>query len=185
MNKIPSSERLGIRNICSHSDHLDIFCMSNGGIIKFHNPTEDKTWISAVSSLFAELEIFCGCPTSILEVQNAIFVPDFHCLYDSAGHRILESCIRRGVLLDQIVGAPETIAVPNCMASVDLPLVYLGPIIHHWGHFLTESISRLWSLDGYLPGEDSLLLFGGNSGDPSSPINQFLNAGTLEQLRNV
>ena len=55
--------------------------------------------------------------------------------------------------------------------------MYLGVINYHWGHFLTESISRLWPLDRYILTENNLLLLGGvRNGDTSCAVNDFLDA---------
>src|SRR5262249_49413074 len=119
------------------------------------------------------------------EISNAIFVPGYSCLYDRDGHRILESCTRRGIQLDEIIDAPETISLPDCSNSIDCPLVYLGMMSYHWGHFLTESISRLWSVDAGFPIRSKFAFFGGRhspTDDTNNAIRSFLNSGTAHQL---
>jgi hypothetical protein len=184
LRKILSSKRLEIRNIHSHGDRLGIFHVSNGGLINLHNTSEDCNWILRITHNINNLEIFSGCPPQILEFQDVFFIPGLWCLYDSEGHRIIESCTRRGILLDEIINAPETITLPARVPSIDLPLVYLGIVNTYWGHFLTESISRLWALDGYLPLGDHLLLFDGAHSnmeqDIYPSISKFLSAGELQ-----
>jgi hypothetical protein len=179
---MPGSNRLQIRKIFGGSgDRLTVFRVDNSGIIKFHNISEDKSWMKAVTSHLTELSIHDGNPDCIIEVDNVAFVPGLNCLYDSDGHKIIESTTRRGLDLDEIIDAPETIELPECASSIDLPVVYLGVINYHWGHFLTESISRLWSLDRHTSTENHLLLLGGvHNGDTSCAVNYFLDAVKVE-----
>src|SRR3954447_23821553 len=133
MNEACTEARLEIRSVYTEI-RRSIFSISNGGSINLYNPAGDETWMSRVTSNLVALKAFSGRPQIITEITDAIFVPGYNCLYDRDGHRILESCIRRGIELDDIIDAPETISLPDCSVSIDYPLVYLGILGYHWGH---------------------------------------------------
>jgi hypothetical protein len=176
------SNTLEIRNIYTdRSNFLAIFAIGNGGNITFHNLSGDQAWISTVTANLVKLKVFSGCPNIVTEVSDAIFLPQYNCLFDNQGHRIIDTCILRGIDLNEIIDAPETISLPKSMYSVVVPLVYLSRINHHWGHFLTEGISRLWVLDELFATDNKFLFFGdrySNSGETDNSINTFLDSAT-------
>lgn len=93
------------------------------------------------------LRVLPGAPKGVVEVSPAYFVPGSDCLYDKAGQRVPESCVRRGRDLGELVnGGMESIKLPTQYAEINQPSLFLGSVPNHWGHFLTEGISRLWPL---------------------------------------
>lgn len=99
-----------------------------------------------------DIEVVAGSPSGIVVVDGAWFIPGAHCIYDAAGKRVLESCIRRGPGLAEICdGGEETIALPVDYDMYAGELLYLSWLPNHWGHFLTESISRLWAIPTLQP----------------------------------
>jgi Glycosyltransferase 61 len=167
------------------NNRLAVFGISSGGNMNFHNPSGDEGWVSTVTANLLKLEVFSGCPQTITEINNAIFLPEYNCLFDCKGQRVLETCIRRGIQLDEVIDAPQTIPLPKSLSSVVKSLVFLGGINYHWGHFLTESISRLWCLDRYFSTKTKFLFFenrDSNVGNTYNSISTFLNSGTEEQL---
>lgn len=101
---------------------------------------------SLIDQSAREVKIYNGAPESVLEIDDAYFVPGTLCLYNKDGVRILESCVRRGKNLSEIlIAGSETITIPTCCRTIYTPVLYLSYLPDHWGHFLTESTSRLWA----------------------------------------
>jgi hypothetical protein len=97
-----------------------------------------------------DFQVYEGSPLKIIEADDAFLVSGFKCLYDRHGVRINESCVRRGKGLRKFISAgPDTISLPTDFITVDEPVVYLSWLQNHWGHFLTEGISRLWVFSQY------------------------------------
>jgi len=112
--------------------------------IKYHfsDSGTNPSWIAKFGD---GLRVFDGSPT-IIEVSDAFFVPGSNCLYDRNGVRIPESCTRRRKGLTEYVSAgPVTASLPIDYITLNEPLIYLSFVPNHWGHFLTEGISRLWA----------------------------------------
>lgn len=107
-----------------------------------------RSWVAAINGIARSS--LCLDEPQILELENVFWLPRVTALYRSDGSRIDETCIRRGADLSWIFnGGSETVAIPDDYATIDEPVVYVGFIRNHWGHFLTESISRLWALMRY------------------------------------
>jgi capsular polysaccharide biosynthesis protein len=62
---------------------------------------------------------------------------------------------------------PEHLPTGEVVLTVDEPVVWAGGLIGHYGHFLTESVARLWPLlpGGPLPGA-TVVFVPLNSGEP-------------------
>ncbi len=77
------------------------------------------------------------------EYRNALLVPEYGCLYDENGRVIKESCTFYGE--DPVIKnkAPEKIGDVKHVKHSS-PVVFAGKLSKHYGHFLIESISRLW-----------------------------------------
>jgi capsular polysaccharide biosynthesis protein len=72
-------------------------------------------------------------------------MPQYHCLYSSEGIRINDSCLYRGYNHTQLVTkAPDKIKLTKPLKKIFKKFIYVGGIGEHYGHFLTESIARLW-----------------------------------------
>lgn len=97
-----------------------------------------------------DFQVYEGSPVKIIEANDAFLPPGSKCLYDRHGVRINESCVRRGKGLARLIAAgSDTISLPTDFITVDEPVVYLSWLQNHWGHFLTEGISRLWAFSQY------------------------------------
>jgi hypothetical protein len=83
--------------------------------------------------------------------DNAAFFPDTHCLYDDDGTRISASRLWRNRRLDNDVWpvGQQAREVAGIRRVYGAPLIYLGVIFPHYGHFLLECIARLWALDRF------------------------------------
>jgi capsular polysaccharide biosynthesis protein len=117
-----------------------------GNDIRFHWRIDPEQFRTALDQRIAGVRVIAGCPAGLPQARTVYARPGEHCLYDSLGHRIIESCTRRGPGLSEFVAAGvEAIEPPESCPVIREPLVYLSAISGHWGHFLTEGISRLWA----------------------------------------
>ena len=86
-------------------------------------------------------------------------------LYTARGELINASALFRGYARNEQITKPLAITSTTHNLKKIKPLhesyVYIGPIINHYGHFLTECISRLWYIIKNTQ-KDTLLLFHGN-----------------------
>lgn len=77
----------------------------------------------------------------LVTIEDAIYHPDYCCIYDADGRRIDHSMVIRGN--DRIpYPCPENIDVPDDYINQDM--IYGGAIRGPFGHILTEGFSRLW-----------------------------------------
>jgi hypothetical protein len=106
-----------------------------------------------------QLDVRSDVP-AIHRFRNLTFFPKFAALYDEAGRRVLETCVRRGPGLKEVHHRPpEEVTIPARAQRFDHPVIYCGRLRAHWGHFLTETISRLWALSETGVPADAALLF--------------------------
>ena len=118
--------------------------------IRFYCRGDAAAFRAAAEGRIAKISIIQGHPATLLEVDEAFWMPGMLCLYDKQGNRIDASCIRRGPgLTEYLKAGPETITVPKACAIIRKPLLYLSWVQAHWGHFLTEGVSRLWARSLY------------------------------------
>ena len=90
--------------------------------------------------------VYADCLPQLLELNDVFLVPDAKALYTRDGQIVLESCVRRGRTPNEsILAGAERIVVPSAYNICETPIVYLSWLQNHWGHFLTEGISRLWA----------------------------------------
>jgi capsular polysaccharide biosynthesis protein len=116
----------------------------------FHLRGDAPAFRSRLEELLAGISVRAGQPETLLEVDAAFLLPGTLCLYDKHGVRIDSSCIRRGPGMSEYYKAgPEAVAVPKACAIIRKPLLYLSWAQSHWGHFLTEGVSRLWARCAY------------------------------------
>jgi capsular polysaccharide biosynthesis protein len=95
-------------------------------------------------------------PLEISVADNAIAAPFKYdpattkisgCLYDLNGDRILSSQRVSGVGGDRIVNAdPDKVAYDDVLQEIAGTSVYLGHLMGHYGHFITETLSTFWAL---------------------------------------
>ena len=100
---------------------------------------------SLLNSLSKQCEVFENLPKYRI-FKNLIYMPQYNCLYSADGYRIDYSCLYRGVgaLRRNETKSPERIERPVKLDRIEQTHIYIGEIRKHFGHFLTESISRLW-----------------------------------------
>jgi capsular polysaccharide biosynthesis protein len=88
-------------------------------------------------------------PLAAPEVEGAIFFnrSEQRCLYDSAGVRIDASRHVRYANDPEPEYWPSAPRIETLRAHEEIrePVVYRSMFFKHWGHFLLESISRLWT----------------------------------------
>jgi hypothetical protein len=93
----------------------------------------------------AGISVFDGLP-GVTVLRDVWYIPEHPGLYGADGVRIDEAWFRRGPDKKEVwPPEPRTISPPATRSSIASPLIYLGfPYFPHYGHFLIESISRLW-----------------------------------------
>ena len=114
--------------------------------ITCHRVTDDRWFRNAMDERIGSVRVV-KTPPVLLERSPVYFVPGSVSLYDRDGQRIGESCLRRRPGLHQ--PGPERIVVPESCRTIHEPMLYLAWVQDHWGHFLTEGISRLWARNVY------------------------------------
>lgn len=79
------------------------------------------------------------------EHENVIFVPQYKAVYTSSGRLIEESAIARW-RSKQFVSAPLKVDIEDMGNLPTLDTHFFGGVIfdNHFGHFIAESLSRLW-----------------------------------------
>jgi hypothetical protein len=117
-----------------------------------------KLVLGEVVEAAARLEVRSDAPP-LRHFRDLTFFPKYTALYDEGGRRVIETCVRADPGLESVRHRPpELLEIPRGAPRVDQPVLYLGRLRAHWGHFLTESISRLWALsDAGVPADAGLL----------------------------
>ncbi len=71
------------------------------------------------------------------------------CLYEAGGERVDLSIRVGGVGGDQTASIDPAVLPPEQRGGTWLPgrTLYLGPFMNHYGHFITEGLSRCWKQD--------------------------------------
>lgn len=79
------------------------------------------------------------------EHENVIFLPQHKAVYTSCGKLVKESAISRW-RSKQFVSAPLAVDIEDMGSIPTLDTHFFGGVIfdNHFGHFITESLSRLW-----------------------------------------
>ena len=144
-----------------------------------------QRWLDRLQGSADGFNMQFGAPP-VHHYQNVAFHPKYPALYDQDGHRILETCLRRNAGLKYVHGdPPEEWSPPKDAVRIDGPVAFCGVLKGHWGHFLTESIGRLWALlDGDIP-TSTPLLFQGSRFLPVSFIDTFLHYAGIERKRFI
>jgi len=117
-----------------------------------------KPVLAQVVEAAARLDVRSDAPP-IRRFRNLTFFPKYAALYDEGGRRVIETCVRYGPGLQAVQHRPpEHVEIPTAAARVEQPVMYCGRLRAHWGHFLTETIGRLWALsDAGVPADAGLL----------------------------
>lgn len=106
-------------------------------------------------------------PIAVLE--DVVFHPQLRCLYDRDGRRIeitkptymepgSPRWPNRELKLSQVEARemPERFRVPAGLERVTEPVLLFGQLNQHFGHFLTDTMARMWALDRLAPGQKVL-----------------------------
>ena len=101
----------------------------------------DQSYLDNLSRSF---NFYTGSP-KVKNFNDVIYMPQYRCLYSSNGLRINDCILFRGAdQTDIITNAPDKIIPPKQLKKISQRFIYAGDVIDHYGHFLVESISRLW-----------------------------------------
>jgi hypothetical protein len=127
-------------------------------------------------------------PLALHEVEGAIFVNHGQtwCLYDRSGERIEASRLVRYAGLPQLDHWPTEPRLDSLEVDEEIgePLVFRSIFIKHWGHFLLESIARLWPDDAHpeLRGLSSLFAMESGAGGVDGRYAEFLDLAGVRLL---
>lgn len=87
---------------------------------------------------------------SVEILSNAIYTPATYkpydgCLYDAERQRLDQTCIVRGVT-DTFVttDGPHFDGNPGALDTYEQPVLYIGHMMSHYGHFLLETLGAWW-----------------------------------------
>jgi capsular polysaccharide biosynthesis protein len=98
---------------------------------------------------FCERSMRPRAALTLVEIDDAIFIGrrDGNCRFDSTARRIDISCIHHH---NEDVAEPWDAAetLPNLQVDITIrePIVFQSVFFPDWGHFLLESIARLWAI---------------------------------------
>ena len=96
--------------------------------------------------------------------EDVLFVPHLRCLYDAQGQLIEESkvtYIEPGapawfndgkISKVEQESMPATVELPAGLQRITEPVLFLGEAHDHYGHFITDTLARMWALDEVDPG---------------------------------
>jgi capsular polysaccharide biosynthesis protein len=91
---------------------------------------------------------------AVHKVRDAIALTAVSGLHDTEGRLIEEAAVRTvsrdapPVRKEKLYkGAPGVVTVPDRLRVVDEPVLFGGHLMKHYGHFIIESMSRLWARD--------------------------------------
>jgi capsular polysaccharide biosynthesis protein len=144
-----------------------------------------------ITSRFASMQIYReGCNYQEKYEECIVLSKFFNrfsdsCLYNSYGEYIDLSCIGRGQeRKKKITQAPKQIEPQEFkLKRLSKKCIYIGSFVAHWGHLLTECLSRVWFLrDNFQEYEDYYLIYGGRI---NPIIAQFLSYLEIDQSRLI
>ena len=110
-------------------------------------------------ALFSRFDYVAEGLPPLLELEEVSFAPDQRCLYDSDGQRIDETKVtftepgapayfnEEKFRPIETATMPERFVPPAGARRFKEPVLLLGEVHDHWGHFITDSMSRMWALD--------------------------------------
>ena len=139
---------------------------------------------SYLDTLSTQVNFFNGSP-EIKNFTDVIYMPQYHCLYSSDGLRINYSCLYRGAERNELITrAPDEIDPPKELKKISQKFIYIGNLREHYGHFLVESIARLWYT---IKDEKHAILCHGlkNRGPSKTFIDHFFQAVNFDKRRFV
>ena len=92
-------------------------------------------------------------------LRNVVMMPEYDPLYDMDGSRIdvtrrvnipPDIASRHILERDKVQSAsnePQHVVIPDNLDVVEQPVVFVGAIWPHYGHFITDGMSKLWAMD--------------------------------------
>ncbi|QIK78060.1 glycosyltransferase family 61 protein [Sphingomonas piscis] len=89
----------------------------------------------------------------IHHLVDAIALPGMPELYDTTGLRIDEAAVRTlsadapPIRRQKLHRSENQVSVPARLKVVEEPVLFCGHLMKHYGHFVIESMSRLWARD--------------------------------------
>ena len=125
----------------------------------------------------------------LLALSDVLFVPHLRCLYDADGRLIEESKVtyiepgapawfndwKISKVEQQTM--PAQVVPPAQLRRISEPVLFLGEAHDHYGHFITDTLSRMWALDQFDP--DCKVLF---APDPKERLEPAHVRFVLDQL---
>ena len=105
----------------------------------------------------------------LLDLADVLFMPRLRCLYDTDGALIEESKVTYiepgppAWFNDEKISKveqqtmPAQVALPPKVRRISEPVLFLGEAHDHYGHFITDTLSRMWALEQFDP--DCKVLF--------------------------
>jgi capsular polysaccharide biosynthesis protein len=125
----------------------------------------------------------------LLELADVLFLPELRCLYTSDGRLIEQSKVTyiepgapawfndSKISKIERQSMPPEVEPPPHAARVRDPVLFLGEAHDHYGHFITDTLSRMWALDRFAP--DMKVLF---APDPKGRLEPAFVRLVLERL---
>jgi hypothetical protein len=128
----------------------------------------------ATPTLLSRFDYRPSGPPPMRRLEQVLFLPGQRCLYSASGERLE---ISRPTYIEpdapewfnaakvariERVSMPPAIVPPNAR-RIDEPVLFLGEVHDHWGHFITDTLARFWALEHAPPGVK--LLFAPDPGD--------------------
>lgn len=95
----------------------------------------------------------------VMVMRDVVSLPDYDCLYSLSGVRLDET---RRVNIPQDIAPPHVLerdelscvateprqaVIPPDLDVVETPVLFVGAVWPHYGHFIIDSMSRGWALD--------------------------------------
>lgn len=134
----------------------------------------------------------------IVELRNVICIPGYGILYDEAGIKIdltsrtyrppgcYDARFMARYRASVAAKEPDHIDPPSELETVDETVFFAGMFVSHYGHFLTDSLSRLWPADSLREGRRFYYQgLGGEVAEDHSFARTILEAGGLDLSKRI
>lgn len=140
-------------------------------------------------SAYKETAIYAGSPP-FEEYHDAVYFPSKKkhwpvldsALYERKGHLIESSCTFRGINKKKVTKVQEFREIPAGIDSMPGNYVYLGALVDHFGHFMTEALARIWYL-AENPDLKGRLVFHGDSKQQKAYMRDFFSLFGIDERR--
>lgn len=150
-------------------------CSLGGGRFEFLGFAEP-----AAPTLFSRFDYRPAGLPPMETLQEALYLPGQRCLHDADGARL---DVSRPTYIEpdapawfnatkvaqvERLSMPLQIVPPLRAERISEPVLFLGQVHDHWGHFITDTLARLWALDEAPPG--AKLLFAPDPAERMTPL---------------